>query len=1167
MSITVDTVNLRFNVTPDYKQQQLQRLQDDLKQSQKEAGNARKELDKYTQKVVNLQDSLSSLRARRAELARQKTLTTEESKEFDKLTKSIEKAEDELLQAKEGQAKWNHQLSGSLREMQGLEKRMQEQTRGVNLYNMSLNQLRDRQKDLNMVLNNINPNNEAYADLKKELDEVSQRMKELRQASLDMHEGEDLTALSANELSERLQALNAAFRDCNPEDEDFHRYADAIKETQSRLDLLNEATREAKKETLNFHNETKLADLTLDELHERLSALQTMFRRAKPNSPEYQEYAEKIHETKERIDEMNDAINKTKISVGKFDGKSFFSKLIGAETDFGSVKSILTGNLLVKGATMIFDTISEYASRAFSRVRDLVTESVQAARAAQGIAHAFSRLDQPGLLDNLRKATRGTVSDMELMKAAVQAQDFRLPLDQLGKYLEFARLKAQQTGQSVDYMTNSIVTGLGRKSVMILDNLGISAAEIKEEMEGTGDMAVAVGNIIDRQLAQTGEHFETAAERETRATTDVANAQLKLGQQMEATFGIGASSMGELQAKAETFILNGLTKLIVYCQNLYDRLASVRVVVEGVKIVFDTLFKVCEAGFYGILDTVRIVGRTLMDVGGLIESVFTAIANRDFSPIEHSWKVFTSNLERGFSRLANHASDIGTRWGENFVESIDAVTGKAKVKAPDVEPVPTVQNAVREAAEKPEKKASADGRISPISSDDSFQRDLAAREQAYREYENQLRQMYIDQLLTEDEYRQESLQAEKDLLTDKIALQELYGKESSQTQGQLLDLLIKESNEKQKEAEKKLKDDLAKIDADSDAATRDLLKKQLDGELKTEEEYNRLKLQSDIDYQRQRLEILRAAGVDTAQAEQQLLQLMVQQHRQSEADKTAIDQAETEKRQQMQQAAADSVNNLLSSASSLFSAMQQRETAAVEKRYKSQIAALKKQGKDTTRLEEQQEQEKAAIAKKYAQRQFQMQVLQIIANTAQSISKTIAEFGMPWAIPFVAMATAAGAMQLASAKAAADQAAGLYKGGYSGEYEEGYTKKGNPKEEAGVIPVHKNEFVANHKAVANPEVKPVLDVIDRHQKAGDIAVLDAGRLMSEAYGRYEGGYVRRRTEGGERTENTPGVQDGGNSEQMEVLREIARNTANSMTVRDLRKEIAHEEANERRARR
>ena len=33
MSITVDTVNLRFKVTPDYNQQQIQQLQSDLKQS------------------------------------------------------------------------------------------------------------------------------------------------------------------------------------------------------------------------------------------------------------------------------------------------------------------------------------------------------------------------------------------------------------------------------------------------------------------------------------------------------------------------------------------------------------------------------------------------------------------------------------------------------------------------------------------------------------------------------------------------------------------------------------------------------------------------------------------------------------------------------------------------------------------------------------------------------------------------------------------------------------------------------------------------------------------------------------------------------------------------------------------------------------------------------
>jgi len=41
MSISVDTVNLRFNVKPDYDQQQLQQLQEDLKNGQRELEQCR----------------------------------------------------------------------------------------------------------------------------------------------------------------------------------------------------------------------------------------------------------------------------------------------------------------------------------------------------------------------------------------------------------------------------------------------------------------------------------------------------------------------------------------------------------------------------------------------------------------------------------------------------------------------------------------------------------------------------------------------------------------------------------------------------------------------------------------------------------------------------------------------------------------------------------------------------------------------------------------------------------------------------------------------------------------------------------------------------------------------------------------------------------------------
>ena len=177
--------------------------------------------------------------------------------------------------------------------------------------------------------------------------------------------------------------------------------------------------------------------------------------------------------------------------------------------------------------------IATSATALLGGLKDLVSEGIERARAADGVRHAFEALGRPGLLADLRKATRGTVTDIELMKAAVQANDFRIPVEQLGKYLEFAQLKASQTGQSVDYLTQSIVTGLGRQSLMILDNLGLSAAEIKEQMAGGASMAEAVAKIIDKQLVAAGEHYATAAERAAQKTAELKNEQVRVGEALE----------------------------------------------------------------------------------------------------------------------------------------------------------------------------------------------------------------------------------------------------------------------------------------------------------------------------------------------------------------------------------------------------------------------------------------------------------------------------------------------------------------------------------------------------------------------------------------------------------------------------------------------------------
>ena len=191
----------------------------------------------------------------------------------------------------------------------------------------------------------------------------------------------------------------------------------------------------------------------------------------------------------------------------------------------GGLGSKFTDMLSVTGGSLIAQGVTKLASE----LQDTVKQGVELARAGEGIRVAFDKLNNPGLLSNLREATHGTVTDIELMKAAVKFNDFKLPLEELGTMLAFAQQKAKDTGQSVDYMVDSIVTGLGRKSVMILDNLGLSAAQIKERMKEGGDMTKAVGDIIREEMAKAGDYVETAADRAARATVDAKNKMEELG--------------------------------------------------------------------------------------------------------------------------------------------------------------------------------------------------------------------------------------------------------------------------------------------------------------------------------------------------------------------------------------------------------------------------------------------------------------------------------------------------------------------------------------------------------------------------------------------------------------------------------------------------------------
>lgn len=195
--------------------------------------------------------------------------------------------------------------------------------------------------------------------------------------------------------------------------------------------------------------------------------------------------------------------------------------------------------------------------------KEVVNISLEMSKLAgnvEGVSRAFAS-QVPGatsVLSRLRDATKGTVTDLELMQKALLAKNFGISLEALPRLLEFAAVRAQQTGQSVDYLVNSIVNGIGRKSLLILDNLQLSATAIKEELHGVstqaasvGQVSEALGRIAERELGKMGGYAETAATKVDQLTVSTQALRVEFAKWAEEGAAGGAS--GFLKSYADSF--------------------------------------------------------------------------------------------------------------------------------------------------------------------------------------------------------------------------------------------------------------------------------------------------------------------------------------------------------------------------------------------------------------------------------------------------------------------------------------------------------------------------------------------------------------------------------------------------------------------------------------
>lgn len=264
------------------------------------------------------------------------------------------------------------------------------------------------------------------------------------------------------------------------------------------------------KSKLQFN--TELPKMKLKELDALAKKLRAEFE-AKKINPNIS--VASLQLTKDKLSQVEGALKLTK--------SGFDDVAVASEKTSKTLKDSFLANMTKVGASLGLFLGAQ-------QVVNFGKEAVLLASKIEGVRAAFQKLNDPKLLNNLREATRNTVADLVLMQTAVKAENFRIPMETLVKGLEFAQKKATQTGQSVDYMVDSLITGIGRKSLPVLDNLQLSVVEIQEEVKKVGDFGKAVGVIIERELKKMGDVALTTADRLAQLNTKWENLKVIVGE-------------------------------------------------------------------------------------------------------------------------------------------------------------------------------------------------------------------------------------------------------------------------------------------------------------------------------------------------------------------------------------------------------------------------------------------------------------------------------------------------------------------------------------------------------------------------------------------------------------------------------------------------------------
>lgn len=216
-------------------------------------------------------------------------------------------------------------------------------------------------------------------------------------------------------------------------------------------------------------------------------------------------------------------------------------------------------------------TMGKYGAVAFGALSAASAKLIKNSADSLQIEESYRRMtEQAGisadeLLKQLQRTSAGTVSATDLMLASNRAMALGVgeDMETVTQLMEIARLKGRSLGLTTTQAFNDIVTGIGRGSPLILDNLGITIKLGEAQQMYADKLGVTVAELTDAQKKQSLLNaVMTEGNKEVAEAGELQVSAAEKLQTAKAQFADAADTIGRTLIPAATKLLEAITPII-----------------------------------------------------------------------------------------------------------------------------------------------------------------------------------------------------------------------------------------------------------------------------------------------------------------------------------------------------------------------------------------------------------------------------------------------------------------------------------------------------------------------------------------------------------------------------------------------------------------------------